>query len=144
MAYLRTFTYTYLLSSLIVECVVHIGRIRILGPPIHHILLSGYVVDNKEMYNTEDDVNTDAGKTNDVQFTACNHLRYVVEKNDHLCCVVKIECGRDQGTAICVHSSDSVGNVFLTCAHVVQHVRHTKSFKISVVKILTFGREHNR
>ncbi|KAL5242321.1 hypothetical protein ACI65C_009731 [Semiaphis heraclei] len=36
--------------------------------------------------------------------------------------VVKIECGQNEGTAICVHTSDAVGgHLFLTCAHVVDH-----------------------
>lgn len=54
-----------------------------------------------------------------------NNVMCVAERNDnHLRSVVKIECGRNEGTAICVHSSDGVGHIFLTCAHVVQHVRN--------------------
>ncbi|KAF0766541.1 peroxisomal leader peptide-processing protease-like [Aphis craccivora] len=36
--------------------------------------------------------------------------------------VVKIECGQNEGTAVCVHTSDAIdGHLFLTCAHVVDH-----------------------
>ncbi|XP_008185200.1 peroxisomal leader peptide-processing protease isoform X1 [Acyrthosiphon pisum] len=36
--------------------------------------------------------------------------------------VAKIECGQNEGTAVCVHTSDAVkGHLFLTCAHVVDH-----------------------
>ncbi|XP_025411809.1 peroxisomal leader peptide-processing protease-like isoform X2 [Sipha flava] len=42
-------------------------------------------------------------------------------KYDCLRSVVKIYCGPNEGTAICVHFSDSFGHLFLSCAHVVQH-----------------------
>uniref|UniRef100_A0A2S2NPN0 Peroxisomal leader peptide-processing protease n=1 Tax=Schizaphis graminum TaxID=13262 RepID=A0A2S2NPN0_SCHGA len=36
--------------------------------------------------------------------------------------VVKIECGQNEGTAVCVHTSDANDrHLFLTCAHVVDH-----------------------
>ncbi|XP_060869680.1 peroxisomal leader peptide-processing protease isoform X2 [Metopolophium dirhodum] len=36
--------------------------------------------------------------------------------------VAKVECGQNEGTAVCVHTSDAVdGHLFLTCAHVVDH-----------------------
>lgn len=42
--------------------------------------------------------------------------------NRYLRSVVKIECGQNEGTAVCVHTSDAVGgHLFLTCAHVVDH-----------------------
>lgn len=48
----------------------------------------------------------------------------VVENKRHLRSVVKIECGPNEGSAVCVHSYDTGGLLFLTCAHVVQHVRN--------------------
>jgi len=42
-------------------------------------------------------------------------------ENECLRSVAKIECGRNEGTAVCVHSSDNADQTFLTCAHVVQH-----------------------
>ncbi|XP_025198768.1 uncharacterized protein LOC112597064 isoform X3 [Melanaphis sacchari] len=49
-----------------------------------------------------------------------------VEKNDkqylYLRSVVKVECGQNEGTAVCVHTSDANDrHLFLTCAHVVDH-----------------------
>ncbi|XP_050442300.1 peroxisomal leader peptide-processing protease-like isoform X2 [Adelges cooleyi] len=35
--------------------------------------------------------------------------------------VVKVECGSNEGSAVCVHTSNSVGHVFLTCSHVVRY-----------------------
>lgn len=46
------------------------------------------------------------------------------EENDkqYLHSVVKIVCGQNEGTAVCVHTSDAIdGHLFLTCAHVVDH-----------------------
>ncbi|KAE9542995.1 hypothetical protein AGLY_002906 [Aphis glycines] len=48
------------------------------------------------------------------------------EENDkqylYLHSVAKIECGQNEGTAVCVHTSDAIdGHLFLTCAHVVDH-----------------------
>ncbi|KAL4084444.1 hypothetical protein QTP88_028262 [Uroleucon formosanum] len=62
------------------------------------------------------------------KMNVCNEF----EKNDgtgkdnrylYLRSVVKIECGQNEGTAVCVHTSDAVGgHLFLTCAHVVDYI----------------------
>lgn len=48
------------------------------------------------------------------------YYRYIAGEDDRWRSVVKIECAGNEGTAVCVHSSDRL--LLLTCAHVVKHV----------------------